>query len=200
MSSRTDSPDKTLSYPIITCETQHDWKMWLEKHHHAVKGVWLKLAKKSTGIPSVTREEALDEALCYGWIDGQAKPYDACYWLQKFTPRTRRSTWSKRNRDKVEALQAAGRMQPEGIRQVELAKADGRWQAAYDRPSEATVPEDFQRELDKNPQALDFFSTLNSRNRYAILFRIQTAKKAETRAARIRTYVDMLARNEKLYP
>jgi uncharacterized protein YdeI (YjbR/CyaY-like superfamily) len=188
------------NYPTITFETQQDWEMWLEKHHSEAKGVWLKLAKKTTGIASITRTEAVDGALCYGWIDGQAASFDTQYWLQKFTPRGPRSIWSQVNRDKVEALQTAGRMRAAGVRQVELAQADGRWEAAYDRQSKARVPEDLQSELDKNQKAQTFFNTLNRTNRYAILLRIQTAKKAETRVARIQKFVAMLANNEKLYP
>ncbi|HEY3994308.1 MAG TPA: YdeI/OmpD-associated family protein [Ktedonobacteraceae bacterium] len=188
------------NYPILAVETQQDWEMWLEKHHSEAKGVWLKLAKKATGIPSITRAEALDGALCYGWIDGQAASFDTQYWLQKFTPRGPRSTWSQVNRDKVGVLQTAGRMRAAGIRQIELAQADGRWEAAYERQSTANVPEDLQSELNKNQKAQMFFNTLNRTNRYAILLRIQTAKKAETRAARIQKFVGMLANNEKVYP
>lgn len=187
------------NYPILAVETQQDWEMWLEKHHSEAKGVWLKLAKKATGILSITHAEALDGALCYGWIDGQAASFDAQYWLQKFTPRGPRSTWSQVNRDKIEVLQTASRMRAAGIRQVELAQADGRWEAAYEKQSKANVPEDLQSELTKNPKAQTFFNTLDRTNRYAILLRIQTAKKAETRAARIQKFVSMLANNEKLY-
>ena len=144
--------------------------------------------------------EALDSALCYGWIDGQKASFDDKYWLQKFTPRSPKSMWSKVNCDKVAALTAAGRMQPAGIRQVELARADGRWDLAYDSQSKITMPADLQLELDKNQEAQDFFNTLNSVNRYAILWRIQIAKKPETRAALIRKYVEMLSNHQKLYP
>jgi uncharacterized protein YdeI (YjbR/CyaY-like superfamily) len=176
-----------------------DWERWLHEHHAEAPGVWLRLAKKSSGITSVTYAEAVDVALCYGWIDGQARGVDDTWHLQKFTPRRAQSTWSKRNREKVAALIEAGRMQPAGLAEIERAKADGRWDAAYDAPSTATVPEDLQRELDANPAAAEFFATLNSQNRYAILHRIQTAKKPETRARRIAQFVDMLARGEKLY-
>src|SRR5581483_5634722 len=153
-----------------------------------------------TGITSVSYAEAVESALCYGWIDGQSASFDAQYWLQKFTPRRPKSIWSKANRDKATALLAEGRMQPAGIRQMELAKADGRWDAAYDGQSTMTVPDDLQSELDKNQEAQDFFNTLDSRNRYAILFRIQTAKKPETRSARIQKFIEMLSKNEKIYP
>src|SRR3984893_1136954 len=177
--------------PILPFETAQDWEVWLKEHHADTNGVWLKIAKKGTGIPSVSYAEALDSALCYGWIDGQKAAFDDHYWLQKFTPRGPRSMWSKINCDKVAALMAGGRLQPAGIRQVELAKADGRWDLAYDPQSRITVPEDFQSELNKNSEAYDFFQTLNSVNRYAILRRIQIAKKPETRAALIQKYIEM---------
>ncbi|HEX4208290.1 MAG TPA: YdeI/OmpD-associated family protein [Ktedonobacteraceae bacterium] len=186
--------------PIIAFETQQSWDVWLKEHHAETKGIWLKLAKKGTDIASVSYAEALECALCYGWIDGQKAAFDEQYWLQKFTPRGPKSIWSKVNCDKVIALLASDRMQPAGIRQVELAKADGRWEAAYESQSKATIPDDFQKELDKNPKALEFFATLNSVNRYAILFRIQTAKKPETRSARIHKFIEMLASNQKIYP
>jgi uncharacterized protein YdeI (YjbR/CyaY-like superfamily) len=191
---------KTDTLPIIAFETQQSWDVWLKEHHAETKGIWLKLAKKGTDIASVSYAEALECALCYGWIDGQKAAFDEQYWLQKFTPRGPKSIWSKVNCDKVIALLASDRMQPAGIRQVELAKADGRWEAAYESQSKATIPDDFQKELDKNPKALEFFATLNSVNRYAILFRIQTAKKPETRSARIHKFIEMLASNQKIYP
>ncbi len=186
-------------FPTLLFETRQDWEAWLEEHQ-AEAGIWLKIAKKGTGIPSITIAEALDSALCYGWIDGQRASFDGNYFLQKFTPRRPKSTWSKINCKKVAALTEAGRMRPAGLRQVELAKADGRWEAAYDAQSTMTVPDDFQSELEKNPTAKDFFATLNSQNRFAILFRIQTAKKPETRSARIQKFIDMLTRHEKIYP
>ena len=186
--------------PRISFETQNDWERWLAEHHTNTEGVWLKIAKKEAAVPSVTYAEALDSALCYGWIDGQKAAFDEQYWLQKFTPRRRKSIWSKVNCNKATALIAEDRMQPEGLRQVELAKADGRWDAAYESQSTITIPPDFQSELDKNQQAQEFFNTLNSGNRYAILFRIQTAKKAETRSARIATFIEMLANKQKIHP
>jgi uncharacterized protein YdeI (YjbR/CyaY-like superfamily) len=186
--------------PIISFATQQDWEAWLNEHAIDSRGIWLKMAKKDTGIPSISYAEALEGALCYGWIDSQKAAYDDQYWLQKFTPRGPKSIWSKANRDKVEALLASGRMQPAGIQQMELAKADSRWEAAYESQSNITVPDDFQRELDNNPQAKEFFQTLNSVNRYAILFRIQTAKKPETRAARITKFIAMLSNHEKIHP
>ncbi len=191
---------KADNLPVFSFATQQDWEAWLEEHHADARGIWLKIAKKETGIPSVSYPEALESALCYGWIDGQKASHDEQYWLQKFTPRSPKSIWSKVNCEKATALAASGRMRPAGMRQVELAQADGRWEAAYDSQSKSTIPDDFQRELDANPQAKAFFQTLNSVNHYAILFRIQTAKKPETRAARIKTFIDMLAKQQKLYP
>jgi uncharacterized protein YdeI (YjbR/CyaY-like superfamily) len=180
--------------------TQQDWEAWLAEHYADPTGIWLKIAKKATGTQSISYAEALEGALCYGWIDGQKAALDEQYWLQKFTPRRPKSVWSQINRDKANALIEAGRMQPSGLRQVDLARADGRWDAAYAGQSGATVPDDLQEALDKNPLARDFFLTLNSVNRYAIIFRVQTAKKAETRAAKIQKFVEMLAKGEKIYP
>jgi uncharacterized protein YdeI (YjbR/CyaY-like superfamily) len=185
--------------PVVAFESADAWRDWLGKHHESSPGVWVKFAKKGSGVPSVTFREALDEALCHGWIDSQRRSLDASFYVQKFTPRARRSRWSKRNRDKVAELIAGGRMQAAGLREIERAKADGRWDAAYDPPSTSTVPDDLQRELDREPEAAAFFATLDSRNRYAILLRIQTAKKPETRARRIETFVAMLRAGEKLY-
>jgi uncharacterized protein YdeI (YjbR/CyaY-like superfamily) len=186
--------------PTLTFASQADWETWLEAHHADSRGVWIKIAKKATGIASVTHAEALESALCYGWIDGQRVGFDDTYFLQKFTPRRARSGWSRVNREKALELIAAGRMRPAGLREVERAKADGRWDAAYEPQSAITVPDDLQRELDSNPDAQAFFNTLDSRNRYAILYRIQTAKKAETRAARLQKFVAMLAQGQKIYP
>jgi uncharacterized protein YdeI (YjbR/CyaY-like superfamily) len=189
--------------PTLTFASQAEWGTWLAAHHakeDLARGVWLKMAKKATGIPSITHAEALESALCYGWIDGQRASLDDTYFLQKFTPRRARSGWSRVNREKALELIAAARMRPAGQREVERAQADGRWDAAYDPQSAITVPEDLQRELDANPDAQAFFATLDSRNRYAILYRIQTAKKSETRAARIQKFVAMLAQGQKIYP
>ncbi len=179
---------------------QSAWAAWLAANHAAARGIWLKLAKKAAGVPSVTYAEALESALCYGWIDGQKKALDDVWWLQKFTPRGARSIWSKINRQKAEQLIEAGAMQPAGLRAVEAAQADGRWARAYDSQATSTVPADLQAALDANPDATAFFATLDSRNRYAILFRTESAKKSETRARRIEQFVAMLARHEKLYP
>lgn len=186
--------------PVMAFETQHDWRAWLEEHHAEPSGVWLKVAKKESGISSVTYAEALEIALCYGWIDGQKRAFDDRFWLQKFTPRRPKSIWSRVNRDKATALIAEGKMRPAGLRQVELAQRDGRWDAAYSSQRTITVPDDFQIALDTNPEAREFFGTLDSANRYAILWRIQTAKKPETRAARITTFIEMLSKGEKIHP
>ncbi len=158
------------------------------------------MAKKDSGIASVTHAEALEVALCYGWIDGQLKAQDDKHFLRRFTPRTARSIWSKINRDKALQLIDEGRMQPAGLAEVERARADGRWEAAYDAQSTAVVAPDLQAALDANRKAKDFFAKLDSRNRYAVLFRTQGAKKPETRALRIARFVEMLAKGEKLYP
>jgi uncharacterized protein YdeI (YjbR/CyaY-like superfamily) len=194
------SPKSQNDLPVILFEQPKDWADWLDKQHGSAAGLWLRLAKKDSGIQSVTYQEALEVALCYGWIDGQKKSYDESSWLQKFTPRGAKSIWSKINREKAEKLIESGQMKPAGLKAVEAAKQDGRWEAAYDSFSSATVPDDFQAELDKNGEAKAFFDTLNRQNRYAILFRIQTAKKAETRAKRIRQFIEMLEKKEKLYP
>lgn len=186
--------------PTLLFEKPKDWAAWLEESHAASSGIWLRLAKKNSGIESVTYAEALDVALCYGWIDGQKKSYDEATFLQKFTPRGKKSIWSKINREKVEALIKSKRMKAAGLKAVESAKQDGRWEAAYDSQSKATVPEDFQAALDQNEKAKTFFATLKSVNRYAILFRIQTAKKAETRVKRIQQFIEMLEKHETIHP
>ena len=180
-------------------ERQQDWADWLAEHHRVSPGLWLQLARKGADVPSVSYDEAVEIALCFGWIDGQKQSHSDLFWLQKFTPRTDRSLWSKLNRDKALALIAAGKMQSDGLREVERAKRDGRWDAAYDSASKATVPEDFQRALDDHPIAKAFFATLDGRNRYAILFRLQTARTAQTRARKIAQFVQMLARHEKVH-
>ena len=186
--------------PIMTFETPRDWESWLEEHHTDSPGIWLKIAKKAAAVPSVTYAEALEGALCYGWIDGQKAAFDDGYWLQRFTPRRPKSIWSRVNRDKVMALIDAGRMQAAGRAEVERAQRDGRWEAAYESQRTITVPDDLASALAENPKARTFFETLDSANRYAILWRIQTAKKPETRAARIATLVAMLANGEKIHP
>ena len=187
------------AYPVLFFADDQAWQEWLEAEHASTPGVWLKFAKKGSGITSLNYAKALDVALCYGWIDGQVARLDDEYYLQKFTPRRARSKWSKINQDKVATLIAAGRMQPAGLAEIERAKADGRWAAAYDPPSKATVPPDLQSALDANPAAAEFFATLKGSNRYGIIFRIQDAKRPETRARRIANFVDMLARGETLH-
>jgi uncharacterized protein YdeI (YjbR/CyaY-like superfamily) len=181
-------------------ESVEAFERWLAEHHAQSDGLWLKLARTGSGIPSVTQPEAVETALRFGWIDGQARSLDERFYLQRFTPRRARSMWSKRNRERATALIAEGRMEPGGLAEVERAKADGRWEAAYDAPSGATVPDDLQRALDAEPRAAALFATLDSRNRYSILHRVQTAKKPETRARRIAGFVAMLAEGRTLYP
>lgn len=185
--------------PVRLFTTQEDWRTWLEENHAQAIGIWLKHAKKSFGKTSVSYVEALEEALCYGWIDSQKQAYDQDYFLQKFTPRGPKSVWSKVNVAKVEALIDSGKMQPAGLAAINAAKQDGRWAAAYDSPSNSQIPEDFQAALDKNPKAKQFFETLNKANVYGFSWRIQTAKKPETRKARIKKFIDMLNRGEKLH-
>lgn len=176
------------------------WEAWLEEHHASSEGVWIKFAKKGTGIETVSYAEAVDAALCYGWIDGQVKRFDEEHWLQRFTPRRPRSKWSKINREKVARLIETGKMKPAGLREVERAQADGRWDAAYDSPSKATVPDDLQREFDKNPEAAAVFDSLNRSERYTILYQIQDAKRPETRVRRIEKFVAMLNERRKPNP
>lgn len=194
------SDNTSRELPIMLFARQQDWAEWLDQQHAESPGVWLRIAKKASGIESVSYAEALDVALCYGWIDGQRKAYDESSFLQKFTPRGPRSIWSKVNQGKVAVLIQNGKMQPAGLAAIERARQNGQWEAAYESQSRASVPEDLQAELDKHPQASAFFATLNSQNRYAILFRIQTAKKPETRARRIQQFIQMLENGEKIYP
>jgi uncharacterized protein YdeI (YjbR/CyaY-like superfamily) len=179
---------------------QKGWAAWLARNYDKSPGVWVRLAKKASGIPSVSYSEALEVALCHGWIDAQKKGESETTWLQRFMPRGSKSIWSKINREKAIALIQAGHMKPAGLAQIERAKKDGRWEAAYDSPKSATAPPELQAALDENPRAKAFYATLDSQNRYAILFRIQTAKKPETRVRRIQRFVEMLEKNEKLHP
>ena len=185
--------------PILAFASAAEWEAWLDAEHAAADGVWVKFAKKGSGVATVVYAEALDVALCYGWIDSQVASHDERFYLQKFTPRRARSKWSWINRDKVAELTKEGRMKPAGLEQVALAKADGRWAAAYASPANATVPDDLQKALDANPKAAEFFATLNKSNRYAILYQLEDAKKPETRARRLDKFVGMLERGEKLY-
>jgi uncharacterized protein YdeI (YjbR/CyaY-like superfamily) len=185
--------------PTVAFPSREAWEAWLETEHDRSERVWLQIAKKGAGVDSVSYAEALDAALCYGWIDGQKRSLDDSHWLQRFTPRTARSKWSKINRDKAQALIDARRMKPAGLREVERAKADGRWDAAYAGARAATVPDDLQRALDADPEARAFFATLDSANRYAILYRVQDAKRPETRTRRIEKYVAMLHAHETIH-
>ena len=186
--------------PIKSFKNQDAWAAWLEKHGDSSAGIWIRLAKKSAQLHSLTYPEALDVALCYGWIDGQKKSYDAESWLQKFTPRGPGSVWSKINRTKAMTLVDQGRMQAAGLAAIERARESGRWEAAYDSHRTAAPSPDFETALARNPKAKAFFATLNSQNRYSILYRIQTAKKPETRQKRIAQFIEMLEQHQKLYP
>ena len=185
--------------PVVGFASAAEWQGWLADHHSTSPGVWLRIAKKDAGTQSVTYPEALDAALCYGWIDGQKGALDDTCWLQRFTPRRPGSRWSKINCGKATELIAQGRMQPSGLREVEQAKADGRWAAAYAGQKTAEVPDDLRQALEAHPEAQAFFATLDSANRYAILYRVQDAKKPETRARRIAQFVTMLAERRKLH-
>ncbi len=185
--------------PVFLFDDQPTWRNWLDKNHKQKQGIWLKIAKKSSGKTSISYEGALEEAICYGWIDGQKQTYDNEYWLQKFSPRGSKSIWSKVNVAKAELLIKSGKMQPSGLMAVKSAKNDGRWEAAYDSASTSTIPADFQIALDSNPKAKQFFDTLNRANVYAFCWRVQTAKKPETRQARIEKFIDMLNKGEKLH-
>ena len=186
--------------PVVAFASQAEWAGWLDEHHAAAPGVWLRIAKKGAAEPTVSYQDALEAALCYGWIDGQKRPFDATYWLQRFTPRSPRSRWSKRNTDLAERLIAQGKMRPAGLREVELARSDGRWEAAYAGQRTASVPPDLERELARRPRARAFFESLDSANRYAILYRLDEAKRPETRARRLDTFLAMLETGQKLHP
>ena len=186
--------------PILSFESTSAWRKWLDNQHGSAAGVWLKIARKDAGVVSVTYDDALSVALCYGWIDGQKKPFEDGWWLQRFTPRRSGSKWSKTNRQKVQELIDSGAMRPAGQREVNAAIADGRWDAAYDGARTATVPGDLAAALADNKAAADFFARLDSGNRYAILYRLQDAKKPQTRARRVEKFVAMLANAEKIHP
>jgi uncharacterized protein YdeI (YjbR/CyaY-like superfamily) len=179
---------------------QAEWAQWLAANHASSKGVWVRHAKKGALEATLSHAGALEVALCFGWIDGVKKTADAHYWLQRWTPRSARSIWSKVNRESALRYIKDGRMQPAGLLEVERARRDGRWDAAYDSASEARVPPDLQAAFDANPGAQAFFATVSAQNRYAVLFRVQTAKKPETRAARIEKFAQMLALGETIYP
>jgi len=188
-----------LGLPIATFASGADFAAWLEANGCRSPGLWLRIAKKNGREPTITRAEAIDAALCHGWIDGQLDKYDDDFWLIRFTPRKPRSKWSRKNRDRAVELIAAGRVRPPGLAQIEAAKADGRWDSAYAPASTAEVPPDLAAALAANPEAAAFFATLTGANRYAILYRIGAVKKPETRARQIAQFVDMLARGETIH-
>jgi uncharacterized protein YdeI (YjbR/CyaY-like superfamily) len=186
--------------PIELFESQETWSDWLDEHHSHSSGLWLQIAKKASGHTTVSYAEALDVAICYGWIDGLKRSLDDKFFLQRFTPRRAKSKWSQVNVAKATALIDAGLMQPAGLREIERAKADGRWDAAYPSYSTATVPDDLAAALDAQPEARSFFDSLNSTNRYAIIYRVHDAKRPDIRAARIAKFVQMCAAGERLHP
>ena len=185
---------------MLIFASAQDWEAWLETQPADSPGLWLKIAKKGCETPSIDYATALESALCFGWIDGQKRPLDDLFWLQRFTPRKARSRWSRINRDKATALIESGRMRESGLREVERARQDGRWDAAYESQRSAAVPEDLQAALDADPRAAAFFATLDSANRYAVLYRVNEAKRADTRAKRIEKFVAMLHDHETLHP
>ena len=191
---------QTATAPSRLFKDQAAWAEWLASNHAKSSGLWLCVAKKDSGLKSVSYAEALESALCYGWIDGQKRPKDDRTWLQHFVPRADKSLWSKINREKALALIKSGRMQSAGYAAIERAKANRRWDSAYESPSRSTIPEDLAAALAASPRANEFFQTLNSANRYAILFRVQTVKKAETRIRKIAQFIAMLEKHEKLHP
>jgi uncharacterized protein YdeI (YjbR/CyaY-like superfamily) len=202
MKNKTQGDNKTVKpdLPIQAFTSAREFTSWLAKHHKASSGIWIRFFKKESETPTVTYAEALDAALCYGWIDGQKKPYDTESWLQKFTPRRPKSIWSKRNQEHAERLEKAGRMKAAGRKEVEAAKADGRWEQAYESSSNMTVPADFLQELSKHKKAEAFFKTLNKTNLFSIVWRLQTAKKPETRIKRMKVILEMLKKGEKFHP
>jgi uncharacterized protein YdeI (YjbR/CyaY-like superfamily) len=186
--------------PVEEFASAAHFEKWLSAQHESAAGIWIRIAKKETGLDSVDYPQALDVALCYGWIDGQKRGEGETHWLQRFTPRGPRSKWSQVNREHAEKLIKQDRMRPAGQAEIDRAKADGRWDAAYASQKNATVPDDLQQALDADPDAREFFATLDSKNRFAVLYRIGDAKKPETRVARIQKYVAMLHDNQKIYP
>ncbi len=189
---------KLNTLPTIEFKSAKSFETWLEKHHDKSSGFWLKIFKKDSGIKTITYKEALDVALCYGWIDGQKQAFDELAWLQKFCPRTAKSIWSKVNIGHVERLINTDKMRPAGLKAIDSAKADGRWDRAYDSSSTMTIPEDFLKELSKNKKAEVFFKGLNKSNLFSIGFRLQTAKKQETREKRMKEIIEKLAKGEKI--
>jgi len=185
--------------PVLFFETSADFRNWLENNYEDQTGIWLRIFKKDSGVPSINYDLALDEALCYGWIDGQVKKFDEQSYIQKFTPRRSRSIWSKRNIENVKRLEKEGRMRLSGIKEVEKANADGRLENSYDSPSNMTIPEDFLIELSKDKKAAEFFNTLSKINKYSIAWRLQTARKPETRANRMKVILEMLSKGKSFH-
>jgi uncharacterized protein YdeI (YjbR/CyaY-like superfamily) len=196
---KTPGQKASAELPVKHFSTKKDWAAWLDENHGQNAGLWLRIAKKGSALQSVTYQEALDVALCYGWIDGQKRPENASSWLQRFCPRGARSLWSKINREKALRLLASGEMKPAGAAAIDKAKRAGRWESAYDSSTTSAVPDDLQAALEVNPAAKAFFDTLDKTNRYAILWRIQTVKRVDTRARKIEQFVEMLARGERIH-
>ncbi len=196
---KTSSTHAGADIPVRAFKDAKAWETWIAKNQTSANGVWMRLAKKASGTKSISHAEALEIALCYGWIDAQARPESETAWLLRFMPRAKKSIWSRINTEKALALIASGRMMPAGLHEVKRAKQDGRWDAAYEPASTSKVPADFKAELNKSPRAQKFFKTLSATNRYAILWRLQTAKKAETRAKRMRSFIDMLEKGETIH-
>jgi uncharacterized protein YdeI (YjbR/CyaY-like superfamily) len=196
---KVQSTKMTTAEAVRLFHGQDAWREWLEKNHLKSNGLWLRLAKKGSGLRSVSYSQAVETALCYGWIDGQKKAESEQAWLQRFLPRSARSIWSKINREKALALIAQNQMKSAGLKAIEAAKENGSWESAYDSPRSAEVPTDLQAALDASPRAREFFQSLDRANRYAVLFRIQTAKKAVARAAKIRQFVEMLERKQRIH-
>ena len=192
-------PSDKIEPPVLSFKTSNAFEKWLAKNYDKVDGIQLRFFKKESGEKTITYKEAIDEALCYGWIDGQANKYDEVSWIQKFTPRRQRSIWSKKNTENIERLAALGKMKPSGLAEVEKAKADGRWEKAYDAASQMQIPDDFMKLLSKNKKAKAFFESLNKANKYAITWRLQTAKKPETREKRVKLILEMLSKEEKFH-
>ena len=195
----TGSSRAGANVPIWAFKDAKAWETWLAKNYSAADGIWMRLAKKGAGTKSISYPEALEIALCYGWIDAQKRGESATAWLQRFMPRAKKSIWSRINREKAVGLIVSGRMTPAGLNEVERAKQDGRWEAAYEPASTSRVPADFEAELNKSPRAKEFFKALSATNRYAILWRLQTAKKAETRTKRMRSFIEMLEKGETIH-
>jgi uncharacterized protein YdeI (YjbR/CyaY-like superfamily) len=193
------APKASAEPPVLLFRDQKEWAAWLNEHHKASPGIWLRIGKKGSGLESLSYAEAHEVALCYGWIDGRKRSCDEVSWLQRFTPRGPNSVWSRINREKAEELVRSGRIKPAGLDAIDRAQENGRWDSAYDSPSRSVVPRDLQAALNRNRKAKSFFASLDRANRYAILWRLQTAKRPETRARRIREFIRMLEKREKIH-